>query len=48
MTNATSEMGNTDIFVLEAISKFHFRMAPKGAKTQRADQTFECNFSIQH
>jgi hypothetical protein len=41
-------MGKTDILVLEAISKSHFKMAPKGAKTQWADQTFEYNFSMQH
>jgi hypothetical protein len=41
-------MENTYILVLEAISKSHVRMAPKGAKTQWADQTFEYNFSMQH
>jgi hypothetical protein len=41
-------MENTDILVLETISKAHFRMAPKGAKIQWAEQTFEYNFSMQH
>jgi hypothetical protein len=29
-TRAISEMGNTDNIAIEAISKYHFRMAPDG------------------